>query len=396
MWSNINTSKTKIKSLIILIILCSLISWFISSYLLLKFNKYNSNSKEIWVEQFQEVTKIITNEKITNIINLENEITNLVKKASPSVVSIIIKKDLILYRSDPWWFFYSQEKISNRKIWWWTGFFVTKEWIIITNKHVVNDPKSTYTIITNDNKEFDAKILSLSKNNDIAILQIISDKNTFKPLSFIKTKKKVKIWQFSIAIWNALSEFQNSVSLWIVSWKNRSIKNWNNILWELIQTDTAINPWNSWWPLINLEWKVMWINTAIIQWYQWIWFSISMTEEKLNYILSSIEKSWEIKTPFIWINYIAITPWIKDEFELKSNYGLYIIDEEWGIIPWSPADKIWIKPWDILLSANWTKLNKSNDLNILVQNKIPWNIIKLKVLKKDLIIKDYDLVLGEK
>lgn len=386
----------KIKILVILIIISSLISWFIGAFLLLEFNDKQTHNMETPTERFEEVTKIITNEKITNIIKLENEITSLVKKASPSVVSIIIKKDLILYRSDPWGFFYSPSSINKRKVWWWTGFFVRKDWIIITNRHVVSDIEATYTIITNDNKEFEAQILSLSKNNDIAILQIISDENDFIPLSFIKSIKEVYVWQFAIAIWNALLEFQNSISLGVVSWKNRSIKDWNTILSDLIQTDAAINSWNSGWPLINLDWKVIWINTATISWANWIWFSITITEEKLNYILSSIEKSWEIKTPFVWINYIAISEWIKNEFELKSDYGLYIINEEWAIIDGSPADKIWIEPWDILLEANWTKLLESNDLNILVQNKIPWNIIKLKVLKKDLIIKDYDLVLGEK
>jgi len=80
------------------------------------------------------------------------------------------------------------------------------------------------------------------------------------------------------------------VSFWIISWLNRKIEN-NYIKQEnLIQTDANINPWNSWWPLINLEWKVIWINTLIINWNSNIWFAIKVDKEKIDKILKEIKK----------------------------------------------------------------------------------------------------------
>lgn len=385
--------KTKI--LIILIILSSLISWFIWAFLFLNLNKWEEI--EVINNSTKEVTKIITNEKVTDIVSLENQITSTIEKVSPSVVSIIIKKDLVIYRSDPWGFFNKANIITNKEVWGWTWFFVTKDWKIITNKHVISDTDAEYTIITHDNKEYDAKILAVSWNNDIAVLKIKTDeKLNFVPLTFIENKDSVKIGQFAIAIGNALSEFQNSVSFWVVSWKDRTIKDWENILRELIQTDAAINYWNSWWPLLNIAWEVIWINTAIIEWSNWIWFSINLTQDKIDYITSSIDKSWEIKEAYIWINYIPISEWIKKEFELNSDYWLYIIDEVWWIIAWSPADNVWIKPWDIILEANEQKLSETNGLNELIKNKLPWEKIKLKILKSDWKELSIELILWEK
>ncbi len=396
--------KTKI--LIILIIFFSITSWFIWAFLLLELKKeepLKTEAKEVTekkvesIKENKEEKKVIKNEKVTSIVNLENEITSLIKRVSPWVVSIIIKKDLVIYRSDPWGFFNKVSVITDKEVWGWTWFFVTKDWKIITNKHVVNDENAEYTIITHDNKEYDAEVLAVSKTNDIAILKIKSkDDKNFTPLSFVKNKEDIKIGQFAIAIWNALSEFQNSVSLWVISWKDRKIKDWDKVLNELIQTDAAINYWNSWGPLINLNWNVMWINTAKINWSSSIWFSISLTQDKVDYIIDSIKKYWEIKEAFIWINYIPISDWIKKEFNLNSDYWLYIINKEWAIIPWSPADNAWIKKWDIILEADGQKLSKSNNLNDLIRNKLPWEKLNLKVLKNDWEESSIELILWER
>lgn len=251
---------------IILIILISVISGYFWSYFFSSFNQSN----------------------ITNINSLENNITSIVKKVSPWVVSIIIKKDVKIYKNDPWWFFRYKVWNIEKKIGGWTWFFISKDWIIITNKHVVEDKNAKYTVILNNWKEYDAKILAYGKEKDIAFLKITDKNIQFNSLQIINDNN-LKLWEFSIAIWNALAEFQNSVSLWIVSWINRKIEdNYNNIKW-LIQTDAAINPWNSWGPLLNLKWKVIWINTLIINWSQNLWFAISINQKEIDEYLEKLK-----------------------------------------------------------------------------------------------------------
>ena len=227
------------------------------------------------------------NEKINYLESVEDKVTSLVKETSPSVVSVIIKKDMGIYRSDPWGFFRQRVGSVNKQVGWWTGFFISDDGIIITNKHVIEDRRANYTVILNDWSEYDAEVIALNRSTDIAFLQIQDTDKAFIPLKFIRDWN-VEIGQFAVAIWNALSEFQNSVSFWVVSWLDREIQDWYVDLSWLIQTDTAINPWNSGWPLLNLSGKVMWINTAIIDWSQNIWFAIELNQEMVNSFLEEI------------------------------------------------------------------------------------------------------------
>jgi len=257
------------KKLIILIIVTSSVIWVFSSFLFLN----NFNNKDINY--------------------LEEKIINVSEKASSSIVSIVEKKDLEIYKKNKYWFF-------DNTVWWWTGFFVNKNWIIITNNHVVENKNSSYIIILNNWKEFNVKIIYSDKNKDIAFLKVLSTDgfnplnkdNTFQkfiPLKFIEKKEKLKIWQFVLSIWNTLSEYNNSVSFWIISWLNRKIENNYINLENLIQTDANINPWNSGWPLINLEWKVIWINTLIINWNHNIGFAISLNQNEIEKYLNKIK-----------------------------------------------------------------------------------------------------------
>jgi len=231
-----------------------------------------------------------TNSEIEHnkLMSLETNIVSLAKKASPSVVSIIITKDLWVYKRDPWGFFQYKIWSVQKQVWGWTGFFINSNGVIITNKHVISDTNSQYSVILNDGTEYNAEIIAVKKDNDIAFLRIIAPDKAFIPLEFIN-KWDISIWQFSLAIWNALAEFKNSVSFWVVSGINREIRdNYINLQW-LIQTDTAINPWNSWGPLLNLEWKVMWINTAIINGSQNIWFAIELSQDEVDEYLKQIQ-----------------------------------------------------------------------------------------------------------
>lgn len=362
-------------TIITLLIFLSIISGVIWSIV---FNKYLNNTKV--TETQTKETKVI--EKITNITDLQSEITKIVKDVAPWVVSIVIKKDLFIYRNSPFGFYWNPIWSVNQKVWWWTWFFITKKGKIITNKHVISDNQATYTVITNDNIEYDAKVIATDPNNDLAILEIMDDKKEFKTLDFVNKIDEINVWQFAIAMWNALSEFQNSVSLGVISWKNRNINDGNNMISWLIQTDAAINPGNSGWPLINLDWKVMWINTAIIQWSVWIWFSIWLTKNKIDYMLKSIDKYWVIKKPYIWINYIPINEEVQNKFNLKTNYWLYVVKQEWSVVNGSPAEIEWIKPGDIITKIDKVNIWANYDLNQFIQWKIPWEIIRLTIIRE--------------
>ena len=327
--------------------------------------------------------------------SFQDILARTVQDIAPSVVSIVIKKDLVIYRSDPWGFFQQPAGTVRRQVWGGSGFFVTTDGTLITNKHVVSDRDAEYTIILSDGTEYNARVLALDPINDLAVMKITDWDQAFTPLKIIENTDEIQVWEFAIAIGNALAEFQNSVSLGIVSGKDRAIEAQGESLSGLIQTDAAINPGNSWGPLLDLDWRVMGVNTAIVNGSNGIWFSIALTQDRIDYMLESIAQDGRIKRPFIGINYIQNSPWIAAELWLKSEYWAYIIDEPNSIVEWSSADQSGLEPGDIILEIDEKKIDGQITLGSIVQNAIPGEILNLKVLKKSWEEKNIELELWE-
>lgn len=220
--------------------------------------------------------KINHENKIINK-NISIPIENIISKNIDWVVSIIWENDLEVYNKNPIWFI--NNNYLNKKASW---FFINNNWLIITNKHILNKISNNYIIITNDNKRYKSKKIYIFDNIDIALIQI--ETKIYKKLNI--TNWQYYIWEDILAIWNIYWELWNSISKWIISWIDREISDLN-LKW-LIQTDLKLYPWNSWWPLINNKWKVIWINTAILNNYKNIGFAIPINQK---YIDSLIKKS---------------------------------------------------------------------------------------------------------
>lgn len=384
--------------IVICILILSLISWALWAYGVMYFyepsilNSFSQKEKEtsesssplplregLGVRENSQEKNDNSQEKLAS---LQQEITTTISDIAPSIVSIIIKKDLVIYRSDPWWFFQQQTGTFRAQVWWGSWFFIKKDGTILTNKHVVLDTNAEYTVILQDGTEYNARILATDPVNDLAVIKIQDESKDFQVLPIIHTIDSIQIGQFGIAVGNALAEFQNSVSLWIISGKDRVIEAQGQSLSWLLQTDAAINPGNSGWPLLNLLGEVVWINTAIVSGSDGIGFAIALTQDKIDYMLKSIDESGRIKRPFIGINYITNSPGVAQELWLATDYGLYIIDEPWSIIEGTSAQKAGIEPGDIIISVNSQKITSPTLLGNIIQNSIPEDILSLEIIKK--------------
>lgn len=191
----------------------------------------------------------------TPLKNLSESVKSVAKKLSPSVISIVVSKDIQTYRTDPFGFFYEPSGTVRKKVGGGTGFFVTKEGLVLTNKHVVSDPSASYTVITAGGEEFTGKVLAFDPTTDLAIMQTY-DANGKKlegreTVEFLDNQSSVEVGDFLIAIGNALAEFDNTVTFGVVSALGRTIEAGDmgsretELLTGLIQTDAAINPGNS-------------------------------------------------------------------------------------------------------------------------------------------------------
>lgn len=229
-------------------------------------------------------------------------LTEAVSKVAPAVVSVVITKDVpqleVVYQNpfgdDP--FFkdfniqipvYRQKGTVSKKVGGGSGFIVTKNGYILTNKHVVNDTSATYTVLLSDGTQKPAKIIYKDDKDDVAIVKI--DGTSFKAIS-LGNSDSVKLGETVIAIGNALGEYSNSVSVGIISGLNRTLQAQDGsgkteTLSGVFQTDAAINPGNSGGPLVNIKGEVIGINVATVVGSSNISFSIP-----LNKIRSVLQK----------------------------------------------------------------------------------------------------------
>jgi len=342
----------------------------------------------------------------------KSPVVQVVKKVSPAVVSIIISKDLPnirKYHIQPFDEFlgpygppitqYRQEGKQKVKIGGGSGFFVSSDGIIITNRHVIVSPDVDYTIVTSDGKEYQAEILARDSVNDVAIIKIKDNKTKKFPIIELGDSEKVELGQSVVAIGNALGAFSNTVSTGVVSGLSRFITAHDGIsghsasLRGLIQTDAAINPGNSGGPLLDHDGKIIAINVAIVMGAQNIGFAIPINNAKKD--LSDLKKHGRIIQPFLGVRYIPINKQLRESFAQRFNiripvdYGALVIKEpnigDPAIVPNSPADKAGLIENDILLEFGGTKINEKNHLQELIHKHKPGDVIKVKILRKNKI-----------
>lgn len=158
-----------------------------------------------------------------------------------------------------------------------SGFVVRADGVIVTNRHVIADSGTTYSVITNDKKTYPVQQVHADTANDLAYLKI--NATGLKPI-VLGSSNDLKLGQTVIAIGTPLGEFTNSVTNGIISGLGRGITTGSRFegyverLDNVIQTDAAINPGNSGGPLLNSKGEVIGINTAVVQGGQNIGFAI--------------------------------------------------------------------------------------------------------------------------
>ena len=160
-----------------------------------------------------------------------------------------------------------------------TGFIVRANGYIVTNRHVVANTETTYNVFLADGKRLPATVLWRSPSADLAVLKIEGSGYRAVPLG---DSLDLKVGQSVFAVGNALGQYDNSVSVGIVSGLHRTITasagSYLEVLNNVIQTDAAINPGNSGGPLVNLAGKAIGVSVATVQGSQSIGFAIPINE----------------------------------------------------------------------------------------------------------------------
>ena len=352
-------------------------------------------SKYIPIMESENVDKKINKQQI---IIEDSEIIEVVEKSSPAVVSINISKNIPSYRNyfnnpeDLFYQFFGYDVQTpgdgdeEQKVGGGSGFFISSDGMILTNRHVVEDQNANYTVVTNDGKQYKATVLARDPVRDAAVIKI---EGTGFPTLPLGDSDSLKIGQTTIAIGNSLGEFANSVSRGIVSGLKRNLSAGSGFgtserLTDIIQTDAAINPGNSGGPLLDIEGKVIGVNVAIAQGAQNVGFALPINQAKR--VIEQAKSGKKIAIPFLGVRYVIVNSSVQKEAQLPFDYGALVLRgnklTELAVVPGSPADKAGIVENDIILEVEGEKLDQDNQLGDIISRYNVGDEITLKVWHK--------------
>ncbi|OGM15324.1 hypothetical protein A2V97_01695 [Candidatus Woesebacteria bacterium RBG_16_42_24] len=308
------------------------------------------------------------------ILTEESVVIDVAERVSPSVVTVSVQtpKRRVLEFSPFGGFSSRVEGGTPQDIG--TGFIVSEDGLIITNKHVVS-ADATYKVVTKDGKEYEVTQISRDPSNDIAVIKINASGLTPVELG---DSGNLKVGQFVIAIGTALGEFRHTVTTGVISGLGRGItagsalEGYVEKLDDVIQTDAAINPGNSGGPLLNSAGQVIGVNVAVASDAQNVGFAlpINVVKEALDQFKTTGKFA---SKPYLGVEYQMIS---KDTAILNNvPQGAYVVN----VVEGSPAASAGIQPEDIITKMAGEELNEDNTLADVIVKKQPGEKVDLEI-----------------
>jgi S1-C subfamily serine protease len=318
---------------------------------------------------------------------VEETVVQSIDRVNPAVVSVLVTKDVPIYEryyesySPPGPFgSFSVPRVrengtQEREVGGGSGFIVSNDGMIVTNRHVVSDMDARYSVLLNDGTSYAVEVLARDPQLDVAILQISEPLEKSLTYASFGDSESLRLGETVIAIGNALAEFRNSVSVGVVSGLARSIVASDGMggseqLDQVIQTDAAINPGNSGGPLLNIEGEVIGVNVAVSRGADNIGFALPA--HIVEQVVDSVREFGEIVRPYLGVRYVMLNQQIAEANDLGYDFGALVLsgDESNGsaVLPDSPAQRAGITAGTIILSVDGEEL-RNIDLATVLRGK---------------------------
>ena len=320
--------------------------------------------------------KVVTEESVT---------IDIVKKVGPSVITVVEEaapNTSGAFQFGPFSIFGIPSPDQNQQTQpasIGSGFIISKEGLIVTNKHVVSDTNSKYQIVTSDEKKFTVQKIYRDPLNDVAILQIDPSENSkvdLKPVE-MGDSSNLQVGQFVVAIGTALGQFNNTITTGVISGLGRGITagdafaGYVEKLDNVIQTDAAINPGNSGGPLVDSAAQVIGINTAIAQGGQNIGFALPINTVKDS--LKYFNEHGKFERAYLGISYKMVSKNVAIVNEIAEGAYVDVVVKD------SPAEKAGIERGDVITNFDGKKISGEDNLANLIAEKKVGDTVSIKI-----------------
>lgn len=320
-----------------------------------------------WVGEQGSFRSSGSTEQAKQVVTEQSDlISSIAAKVGPSVVSVNVISEGFSQDS-----FFGYESVEQQSAG--TGFIISKDGYVVTNRHVVPKGAKSVSVTLSDGTELtDVKVVGRTNESDpldIAFLKIGDAKGKELSVAKLGDSSQMKVGDMVIAIGNALGQFQNTVTSGILSGYGRNVEangagNSTESLQNLFQTDAAINQGNSGGPLVNANGEVIGINTAVAGDAENIGFAIPINDVKG--LVNSVLEKGKLQRAYLGVRYVMLTDDLAYQYNLDTKRGAYIVPSTSGsgvsIIEGSPADKAGLQEKDIITKINDQTLDENHSL----------------------------------
>lgn len=309
-----------------------------------------------------------------------NPVAEIVEEASPAVVNIdtetMVRQSVSPFGNDPFFkeFFGEQFERFSRNIPMkgkGSGFIVSDDGYILTNNHVVADADKIEVTMA-DGTSYPAEIVGTDPTFDLAVIKIEA-----KDLHVLELgeSEDIRVGEWVIAIGNPYG-FESTVTVGVVSAKNRSVRARNLNFDGFLQTDAAINPGNSGGPLLDLEGKVVGINTAIIPYAQGIGFAVPVDMAKQ--VLDDLVKYGTVKRGWLGVYIQPLTQEFAEAYGVEGDGGAVVSD----VVDDSPAAKAGLRRGDVIVAVDGEEIGDHTDLSLRIRSHLEGDKVRLTVIRE--------------
>lgn len=257
-----------------------------------------------------------------------------------------------------------------------SGVLVSADGTILTNAHVI-DGAERITVLLNDNKSYEAKLVGSDKPSDLAVLKIDAQNMPFLTLG---NSDSVRVGDIVLAIGNPLGIGQ-TVTAGIISAKGRRTGLSDGSFEDFLQTDAPINRGNSGGALVNLNGELIGINSQILSTNSSyggnIGIAFSIPSNMAKGVMEQLLANGKVRRGMLGINIQNITGDTARALELQDAAGVIVSN----VRPGGAADKAGLKVGDIITAINGEKTDDGNVLRNKVAGTLPGTQIKLSVLR---------------
>ena len=267
-----------------------------------------------------------------------------------------------------------------------TGFLISSDGYIVTNSHIATEADRLKVKLTND-KIFEAKIIGIDEDSDIAVLKINGHS-----LSYLKLgdSEILEVGEWVLAIGNPFG-MKHTVTAGIVSAKGRSdigIVNYENF----IQTDAAINPGNSGGPLLNLDGHVIGMNTAILSRTGGsMGIGLAIPSNMLKRVNKQLITTGKVSRGFLGVSIQTLTPELAQSFGTTSSKGVLIGHVQDN----TAASQGGLISGDIIVSLNGTAIANASSFRNKIAIHKPGTKVRLAILRSEKLL-NITITLGDR